>query len=100
LLGERTQDSWQLDIVWARQFAEQLATNPYPRWMERSFDSFGAPVFYFYPPLAFYLTAAAHYLTAGLLSTFQSIWVAATLALFASCLTMRAWLKEIGGKAW
>jgi hypothetical protein len=100
LWGERTQDSWQLDIVWARQFTEQLATNPYPRWLERSFDGFGAPVFYFYPPGAFYLTAGVHYAAGGLLSTFQSIVIAATLALFSSGLTMRAWLKEIGGREW
>jgi hypothetical protein len=100
ILGERTQDSWQLDIVWARQFADQLATNPYPRWLERSFDGFGAPVFYFYPPLAFYAAGAVHYLTLGLISTFQEIWVVATLALFASGLSMRAWLREIGGREW
>ena len=99
LWGERNQDSWQLNLVWASQFTEQLASNPYPRWLDRSFDGFGAPVFYFYPPLAFYATGAVHYLTAGLLSTFQDIWVVATLALFASGLAMRAWLKEIGGRS-
>jgi uncharacterized membrane protein len=100
LWGQRTQDSWQLDLVWSRQFSDQLATNPYPRWLERSFDGFGAPVFYFYPPLAFYVAAAAHYATAGLISTFQEIWIAATVALFVSGLSMRAWLREIGGREW
>ena len=46
------------------------------------------------------MTAAAHYLTGGLLTTFQDICLLATLALFASGLAMRAWLKEIGGREW
>jgi hypothetical protein len=98
--GERADDSWALNQVWATQFSEQLAHNPYPRWLERSFDGFGAPVFYFYPPLAFYLTAAVHYLAFGALTPFQELVAAATLMLFVSGLTMRRWLTEVGGRPW
>ena len=51
-------DSWWIDIVWADQFADQLRQGfLYPRWLPRSFDGLGTPVFYFYPPSSFYLTA-------------------------------------------
>jgi len=51
-------DSFWIDYVWARQFAAELAEgNFYPRWLPSSFGGLGAPVFYFYPPVAFYLVA-------------------------------------------
>lgn len=51
-------DGWWIDIVWADQFADRLRQGTlYPRWLPRSFEGLGAPVFYFYPPTSFYLTA-------------------------------------------
>jgi hypothetical protein len=32
----------------------------YPRWMPDSFGGFGAPAFYFYPPLTFFLSSALY----------------------------------------
>lgn len=29
----------------------------YPRWLPEYFGGFGAPVFYFYPPLVYYVTS-------------------------------------------
>ena len=51
-------DSWWIDIVWADQFTEALRQGTlYPRWLPHSFEGLGAPVFYFYPPAAFYLVS-------------------------------------------
>ena len=51
-------DSWWIDIVWADQFTTALRHGQlYPRWLPESFDGLGAPVFYFYPPGAFYLVS-------------------------------------------
>jgi hypothetical protein len=49
-------DSFAIDWVWADQFTAQLAHgNLYPRWLPLSYGGLGAPVFYYYPPLAFHL---------------------------------------------
>jgi len=48
-------DSFWIDWVWTDQFAQQLRAGVvYPRWLPASHDGLGAPVFYYYPPLAFY----------------------------------------------
>src|SRR6185503_11624055 len=46
----------------------------YPRWLPGSHDGLGAPVFYYYPPLAFY--------PAGLLAALGASPYAAILATF------------------
>src|ERR1044072_7461465 len=48
-------DSFWIDWVWTDQFAQHLRAGVvYPRWLPASHDGLGAPVFYYYPPLAFY----------------------------------------------
>ena len=50
------QDSFWIDWVWLDQFARQLGSGDlYPRWLNQSHGGLGSPVFYYYPPLAFYL---------------------------------------------
>lgn len=52
-------DSFWIDVVWTDQFAAELGSgNPYPRWLPDSHGGLGSPVFYYYPPLAFYLSGA------------------------------------------
>ena len=44
-----------LNILWTQQFADQFwAGIPYPRWLSRSIENFGAPTFFYYPPLPFW----------------------------------------------
>jgi len=51
----RLNDSWWIDWVWLDQFAGQLRNGViYPRWLPMSHGGLGSPVFYYYPPLAFY----------------------------------------------
>lgn len=51
-----THDSFGIICVWADQFTSELATgNLYPRWLPQSHGGLRSPVFYYYPPLAFYL---------------------------------------------
>jgi len=46
----------QVNFQWYRCFTEQLyAGEIYPRWLFNYQDGFGAPVFYFYAPIPFYL---------------------------------------------
>src|ERR1041385_8105686 len=49
-------DSLSIYWIWADQFTPALAHgNLYPRWMPASDAGLGTPVFYYYPPLAFYV---------------------------------------------
>lgn len=95
--GPMVQDSFWIDIVWAKQFTELLRQGVvYPRWLPASFDGLGSPVFYFYGPIAFYLTGLF-----GLLgfSTYGSILAAFSTAMLASGLSMYRWLKGWTGQA-
>lgn len=52
----RLNDSFWIDWVWLDQFSRELLSgNPYPRWLPLSHHGLGSPVFYYYPPLAFYV---------------------------------------------
>lgn len=58
LWGLSASDSFRYNIVWTDEFARQFANgNLYPRWLSQSWDGLGAPTFYHYPPLFFWLTA-------------------------------------------
>lgn len=87
-----THDSFWIDWVWADQFTSELAKwNLYPRWLPQSHGGLGSPVFYYYPPLAFYLIGLF-----GLcgLSTYASIIAAFFSGFVASGFAMHAWLKD------
>lgn len=84
-------DSFWIDIVWADQFSAQLREGTlYPRWMPHAHGGLGAPVFYFYPPLAFYVTGLFSLLG---VSTYGSVIAAFAAALVASGIAMYYWLK-------
>lgn len=84
-------DSFAIDWVWANQFTAELARgNLYPRWLPLSDGGLGAPVFYYYPPLAFYITGAFGLLG---LSTYGSIIAAFGAAFAASGIGCWRWLK-------
>jgi hypothetical protein len=80
-------DSFWIDWVWTDQFAQQLRAGiPYPRWLPASHDGLGAPVFYYYPPLAFYPAGllAASGLTpyAAIVATFGLAFAGAGAAMY------------------
>src|SRR6476469_8300516 len=84
-------DNLQVYWVWADQFTAELARgNLYPRWLPDSYAGLGAPVFYFYPPLAFYL-AALFGLTG--ISTYASLIAAFGVAFAASGIASWSWLR-------
>lgn len=88
----RTNDSFWIDWVWVDQFADQLRHGTlYPRWLPQSHAGLGSPVFYYYPPLAFYLTAP--FVWAGL-STFGAILAMFFVGYALSGATMYLWLKD------
>ena len=92
VMAPMTHDSFWIDWAWADQFTAEVARgNLYPRWLPQSHGGLGSPVFYFYPPLAFYVAAA--FGLAGL-STYASIVAAFAAGLAASGFAMRAWLLD------
>ncbi|HZU50482.1 MAG TPA: hypothetical protein VE968_01260 [Sphingomicrobium sp.] len=84
-------DSFAIDWVWADQFTSELARGIlYPRWLPNSDGGLGAPVFYYYPPLAFYVSAVFGLLG---LSTYASIIATFAAAFFGSGIACWHWLK-------
>lgn len=91
LTGKLIHDSFWIDLVWTDQFTALLREGTlYPRWLPQSYDGLGAPVFYFYPPLAFYLTG---FLGLAGLSTYASVIAAFGALLAASGAGMFRWLR-------
>lgn len=84
-------DSAAFNYVWTRQFAEGLARgDPYPRWLLGSFEGLGSPTFYFYPPLAFYVSSVFELLG---LATPRAIGFAGLVLLVCSGGSMYLWLR-------
>jgi uncharacterized membrane protein len=84
-------DSFWISHVWASQFTAQLGEGViYPRWLPLSHEGLGSPVFYYYPPLAFYATGAF-----GLVGfpTYPAILATFALAFFVSGIGAFYWLR-------
>ncbi|MEO6581134.1 MAG: hypothetical protein ABIN83_08290, partial [Sphingomicrobium sp.] len=93
---ELLHDSFWINHVWLDQYAMLLGDgNLLPRWLPLSHNGLGSSVFYYYPPLSFYI--AALFRLAG-----ASLWGAELLAfatgIAAAGATMYRWLGP--GKRW
>lgn len=87
----RAHDSFWITWVWADQFTAELQRGVlYPKWLPASHGGLGSPVFYYYPPLSFYLSGLLGLLG---LSTYASVISAFSLGLAASGAAMYHWLK-------
>jgi hypothetical protein len=91
LSAVRTNDSFWIDWVWLDQFADQLRHGMiYPRWLPDSHAGLGSPVFYYYPPIAFYV--GAPFAWAGL-STYGAILAMFFVGYALSGATMYLWAQ-------
>lgn len=96
VFGPGATHSHLYNYVWTSQFgAAMQAGDLYPRWLPDSFEGLGSPTFYFYPPIAYWVSGA---LDAIGLPTFQAVHVAGLLFLLASGVAMHAWLAERGAR--
>lgn len=92
LSSPRLNDSFWIDWVWLDQFARELASgHPYPRWLAQSHGGLGAPDFYYYPPVAFYIGAL--FVFAGL-STYAALIATFLFGYLLSGAATYAWLKN------
>jgi hypothetical protein len=96
LFGLSATDSHRYNLLWTEEFTRAFALGAiYPRWLAGSWDGLGAPTFYHYPPLFFWVAALirlpfGNMMTAGLAATLTSLTFLAV-----SGLTMRAWLLRL-----
>ena len=97
LLGTMPSHSSMHNLTWAAQFSEQVRSGTlYPRWLADSYLGLGAPSFYFYPPLGFWVDALLSVATFDGLSTSYRLSITSALLLLASGFGMRAWLQQEG----
>jgi hypothetical protein len=88
----RLNDSFWIDWVWLDQFTRELGKEiAYPRWLPLSHGGLGSPVFYYYPPLAFYAGSAFVFLG---LSTHEALIATFAVASALSGLGVYLWLKD------
>ncbi len=94
----RLNDSFWIDIVWLEQFARELGNGTlYPRWLPLSHDGLGSPVFYYYPPLGFYI-ASVIALTG--ISTYLALIGAFFAAMLLSAGGVYLWLRDQTQRPW
>lgn len=92
--GLTATDNFRFNLTWTEQFVGLFrAGNVYPRWLPQSWSGFGAPVFYFYPPMFYWVTSLVDTVTGGTLESERLVPLASLLLLVASGLSMRAWLS-------
>jgi hypothetical protein len=88
----RLNDSFWIDWVWLDQFARELGSGvAYPRWLPLSHGGLGSPVFYYYPPLAFY--AASTFIFLGF-NTYEALVATFAAVSLLSGLGIYLWLKD------
>ena len=82
--------------VWYLNFSQQLwAGDLYPRWLVNMNSGLGSPVFFYYPPLPYYLTSLLRPFFSADSQGLYQLGVSACLALIASGWTAYLWLKDI-----
>lgn len=101
LKGVGPSDSVVYNTIWVREFIDALRRGDLPpRWLAGAFHGLGAPSFYFYPPLAFYVAALVDFVSLHKLETLQvTAWACFVLSL-ASGGGMFAWLRARAGDPW
>jgi len=93
--------SYFFNSAWVLEFSDALKRGEFPpRWLDGGFNGLGSPSFYYYPPLAFYVTSMARALL-GPDADHSRITAWAVYAMtVASGLGMFAWLRGKTGSGW
>ncbi|AVQ03797.1 hypothetical protein B7G68_19310 [Caulobacter segnis] len=92
--------SYIYNATWLLDFNNTLAQGHFPpRWLHGAWTGLGAPSFYYYPPLAFYVAAFVRYAFGTIDYPLILAW-ATYLMVLGSGLSMFAWLRTRTGDAW
>jgi len=98
ILGEPFTHSDKYNHLWVIQFSQQFLDGTwYPRWLDRSFYGMGAPTFYFYAPMFYWIAAAVEGMSLRLLPVHYVIPVTGAIVSAASGLAMYRLLREYTG---
>ena len=85
--------------VWYVCFSEQLwAGDLYPRWLMGMNNGLGSPVFFYYPPVLFFVTSLLRPFFRGDSHGWYQLGISACAALIASGTCAYAWLKQMAGR--
>ncbi len=85
-----------LHMSWVRQFAEVLGEGVWlPRWLPDSNGGYGSPVFVFYSPLVYYVTAVAYWVTGSVILAMK---LTRSMGLFLSGLAMFSYADKLAGR--
>ena len=88
-------DDAHYHAIYAQQFLrEMLAGTLNPRWLQGMNNGLGAPTFFFYGPVPYWITSLAGLLT-GARDGFALLAMAAATVLVASGLSAYAWLRSL-----
>lgn len=99
--GAGSSHSYLFNAAWTLEFSDALARGQFPpRWLHGAFHGLGAPSFYYYPPLAFYVTSAVRALLGPGADHAHILAWASYAMTAASGLTMFAWLRGKAGDGW
>lgn len=89
-----------LQSLWTRFFAAQLWHGDlYPRWLMDMYAGNGSPVFFYYPPLAYYFSALFSFLSPLDAFGYTPLAVSTFFAVAASGLAFYGWMREEGVEA-
>ena len=97
--GFVTTDDSLNHLIMSRHFADQLwAGDWYPRWLYGMNAGLGSPVFQFYGPVPYYITALFRPLVSDDPEGWHQLGLSASLAVIASGFTAYAWLGRLAGR--
>ena len=97
--GFVTTDDSLNHLIMSRHFVDRLwAGDLYPRWLPDMNAGLGSPVFQFYGPVPYYITALFRPLLSHDPEGWHQLGLAASLAVVASGFTAYAWLRRLAGE--
>jgi len=83
--------------MWYTHFSGQLWSGDfYPRWLMNMNSGLGSPVFFYYPPVPFFLTSLLRPLFTNDSQGWHQVGVSCSIAIIASGFAAYLWLKDIG----
>lgn len=86
--------------VWYVHFSDQLLSGDlYPRWLMGMNRGLGSPIFFYYPPVPFFIASLFKPFFPGDVHGWHQLGVSASLALIASGFCASLWLKEVTDKS-
>lgn len=89
----------RIHLTWASNFAKQLLLGDlYPQWLMAMNSGLGSPTFFFYGPVAYYITAPLVWLLGDHLYGWTAVGLSAWLATFASGCFAYLWLRCVSSQ--